>query len=34
MEASRGDEVLISKVKAVAKGPEADLLRRLVDILK
>jgi predicted transcriptional regulator len=33
MEASREDDVLISKVKAIVQGAEADLLRRLVDIL-
>lgn len=33
MEASREDDLLISKVKAIVQGPEADLLRRLVDIL-
>lgn len=33
MEASREDDALISKVKAIVQGPEADLLRRLVDIL-
>jgi hypothetical protein len=33
MEASRGTEELILKVKAIAQSPEGDLLRRLVDIL-
>ncbi|MCK9374885.1 MAG: hypothetical protein M0P73_01920 [Syntrophobacterales bacterium] len=33
MEASRGTEELILKVKAIAQSTEGDLLRRLVDIL-
>jgi hypothetical protein len=33
MEASKGTEELILKVKAIAQSPEGDLLRRLVDIL-
>ncbi len=33
MEASSQDDALISKVKAIMQGPEADLLHRLVDIL-
>lgn len=33
MEASREDDILIVKVKAIAQGPQGNLLRQLVDIL-
>ena len=33
MEALRDMELLITKVKDIAEGPDGDLLRRFVDIL-
>lgn len=33
MEAAEEKDIFLIKVKAIAQGPEGDLLRRLVDIL-